>query len=244
MRGLLLALLLWGLVAGPLITATGAQTLPIPSARLQWSGVKPEQLQFMRRVYDRQMGRANGEPTGDMPAAQLGAIEGRQRALKETAQACRTLLKALRSEIARRKQAKLAAQGDRITVISAYRPASRQFANWQKNFPNYYQQTRAQRSGLPGGEHGDEAVEYLAQYVGRRLAPPGFSLHNEGLAIDFGGREGARQLTVTTGTANIRHWRASWLFQWLSDNASDYGFHQNLRIDEPWHWEYRGTAAE
>jgi peptidoglycan hydrolase CwlO-like protein len=58
-------------------------------------------------------------------------------------------------------------------------------------------------------------------------APPGNSMHERGLAVDFtcngGGAIGSR---------------SSPCFQWLSANASSYGFY-NLP-SEPWHWSTNG----
>ena len=59
-------------------------------------------------------------------------------------------------------------------------------------------------------------------------APPGTSMHERGLAIDFtcngGGAIGSR---------------SSPCFQWLAGNASGYGFY-NLP-SEPWHWSSNGN---
>ena len=54
-------------------------------------------------------------------------------------------------------------------------------------------------------------------------APPGTSMHERGLAIDF---------------ANCSS-RSSACFQWLAANAGSYGF-QNLPA-EPWHWSTNGN---
>jgi hypothetical protein len=58
-------------------------------------------------------------------------------------------------------------------------------------------------------------------------APPGSSMHERGLAIDF-----------TTNGRTIGS-RSSPAFQWLSANASSYGFY-NLP-SEPWHWSTNGN---
>ena len=59
-------------------------------------------------------------------------------------------------------------------------------------------------------------------------APPGTSMHEQGLAVDFtcngGGAIGSQ---------------SSPCFQWLSGNASSYGFY-NLP-SEPWHWSSNGN---
>ena len=58
-------------------------------------------------------------------------------------------------------------------------------------------------------------------------APPGSSMHERGLAIDF-----------TTNGRTIGS-RSSPAFQWLSANASSYGYY-NLP-SEPWHWSTNGN---
>ncbi len=58
-------------------------------------------------------------------------------------------------------------------------------------------------------------------------APPGSSMHERGLAIDF-----------TTHGQTIQS-RSSPAFQWMSANASSYGLY-NLP-SEPWHWSTNGN---
>ncbi len=58
-------------------------------------------------------------------------------------------------------------------------------------------------------------------------APPGSSMHERGLAIDF---------TCNGGGAISS--QSSPCFQWLAANASSYGFY-NLP-SEPWHWSTSG----
>jgi LAS superfamily LD-carboxypeptidase LdcB len=59
-------------------------------------------------------------------------------------------------------------------------------------------------------------------------APPGTSMHERGLAVDFNCNGGG-----VIGS------RSSPCFQWLSGNASSYGFY-NLP-SEPWHWSTNGN---
>jgi hypothetical protein len=58
-------------------------------------------------------------------------------------------------------------------------------------------------------------------------APPGSSMHEQGLAIDF------------TSSGQTIQSRSSAAFQWLDANAGKYGFH-NLP-SEPWHWSTNGN---
>jgi LAS superfamily LD-carboxypeptidase LdcB len=57
-------------------------------------------------------------------------------------------------------------------------------------------------------------------------ARPGFSMHEQGLAVDF---------TCDGGSISSRGNRC---FRWLAGNAGRYGF-QNLP-SEPWHWSTNG----
>ena len=97
-------------------------------------------------------------------------------------------------------------------------------------FPHYYERTkaarrnpevrrRAQRRGgrLPGRLHGG--------YV----AAPGYSNHQDGLALDLGTRKGPGRL--------IKLYEGSWFHNWLKENARHHDF-EPLK-SEAWHWAYR-----
>jgi hypothetical protein len=79
-----------------------------------------------------------------------------------------------------------------------YRSANKQFRKWDSNFSKYYQETRKRRESLNGGEHGKEAAKYLANYIAGKLASPGYSLHNNGLAIDFVTKENGKKFKIET----------------------------------------------
>lgn len=57
-------------------------------------------------------------------------------------------------------------------------------------------------------------------------APPGSSNHQTGIAID-----------IAVGGA-----AAGPIYDWLADHATSFGFIRTVK-SEPWHWEYRPTAA-
>jgi murein DD-endopeptidase MepM/ murein hydrolase activator NlpD/LAS superfamily LD-carboxypeptidase LdcB len=219
----------------------------IPSTNLRWDSATGDQLAFMRRVYDEHVRRASQRRTftPDVPDSDLAVIEGNHQVRTAAAQACRNLLADARQAL-QSEQAAGSAQAQSVSFIritSAYRSASRQFRIWQRNFPRYYAETEAERQRFSGGEHGSQAVQYLARYIGRRVAAPGYSLHNNGLAVDFTTRDNNRTLGANSQPANIRRWRQSWFYQWLTANASRYGFRENDSINEPWHWEYRPTIS-
>jgi D-alanyl-D-alanine carboxypeptidase len=75
-----------------------------------------------------------------------------------------------------------------------------------------------------------------------QVAPPGFSEHATGLAIDFGDRRGRCKLvTCFANTAAGR---------WLAKNAPEYGFELSFPEGnaqgvafEPWHWRWVGREA-
>jgi hypothetical protein len=231
----------------PVIGAAGAAARGLPASALHWDGATPEQLDFMRRVYEVQLHRSErARPfVGDVSPNELALIEGGTKARIETAAACRDLLAAARAGLAAAQSGHdpHAAAVERISLVSGYRSASQQLAAWQANFPTYYHLTQEERRRMPGGEHGEQAVEVTARYVGARLAAPGYSLHNNGLAIDFGTRESGHDLGAHTNAESLRRWKASWLFAWLMAHAGDYGLFQNRTIDEPWHWEFRGRPS-
>ncbi len=77
-----------------------------------------------------------------------------------------------------------------------------------------------------------------------QIAPPGFSEHATGLAIDFGDRRGGR-CNLETCFARTAVGR------WLARNAPDFGFEMSFPEGnaqgvafEPWHWRWVGRGNE
>ncbi|HEX6749579.1 MAG TPA: N-acetylmuramidase domain-containing protein [Longimicrobium sp.] len=226
---------------------SAAEDEPFPPERLGWPGSTAEQLAFMREVYRRHVANSSARRrfVADVPGVELGTIEGGHRARSAAAADCRGLLAECRAELQRRNDAgdARARRVSAIGVVSAYRSASQQLAAWQGNFPMYYNRTASERAGKPGGEHGAEAAAYLARYIGGWLGAPGFSLHNDGRAIDFTTTEGGTAMGASSGAANRAAWRRSWMWEWMTTNAARFHFFQNTAIDEPWHWEHRPPAT-
>lgn len=83
-----------------------------------------------------------------------------------------------------------------------------------------------QLSIVSGGRTRQEQAHLYALYKagkGNKAAPPGQSLHESGIAADFGGA--AHNL----GRAHT----------WLQQNAANFGWYWvGQRYGEPWHWEY------
>ena len=207
---------------------------------LKWPGARPEEIDFMRRVYAAHLARAGtrGPFTGDIPRARLKAVEGDVLMLAEAAGACAALLAAARADLKAARKAKdpRVKRVEAPAALSAYRPASRQFVLWQRNFPGYFLETAEARMALPGGPLGEEAVMHMTEFVRHHLAAPGYSLHNSGKAVDFQTTE--QGVWLKADRTQREAWRASWFYGWLTVSAGAYGFRENDKIDEPWHWEW------
>ena len=213
----------------------------IPANRLQWNKASAEQLTFMKKVYEAHVARSSRKRTfrSSLPETQIATIEN-VLLRKDAALALKQLLQAAREEV--RKLGKKV----KISVASGYRSASKQFELWKKYFPNYYNRTKKARGQLSGGSHGDKAVAYLVNFIAKRIAAPGFSLHQDGLAVDLQPVENRRRFFNKTKAPHPEKWRQSWFWSWLIQHAASYGFYQNTKINEPWHWQYRedsGTEA-
>jgi D-alanyl-D-alanine carboxypeptidase len=229
----------------PAPPAIGKRT-SIPSDGLRWFGPPgeetPELMAFMRKVYDLHVKRSKGDFVDTLPKGALDDVVPGKKARKDAAAKAREMLKAA--------QARLEAEGlkgkERIGVLSAYRSADRQFDIWQGKttegkggFPHYYAKTKAtRRNPKYGGEHSDKAAAYLAAYMADCVAAPGYSNHQDGLALDLGTRKGKGRL--------IKVYEGSWFHDWLKVNANTYHF--KPLHSETWHWTYRpppgATEAE
>jgi C1A family cysteine protease len=225
--------------ASPIAAPTAAPTVT-PDAlspdRLGWPGHSAEELAFMKAVYVRQRQRAKGDFVMDLPRSALAEIEGRW-ARKDAATAASALLAEARAALGS------AHPGARIGIVSAYRPATRQFEIWQgrepngrdkgSGFPHYYRQAIAEGI-VREGDLSPAAVEKMAAYIGGYIASPGYSNHQDGLAFDFGtagpGQKGLGKLN-----------KKSWFHGWLRDNAARHHFRP--LATEAWHWTYHPPAA-
>ena len=80
----------------------------------------------------------------------------------------------------------------------------------------------------------------IASERARVSAPPGYSEHSTGFAIDIGDAT-QRETDFETGFENTN------AFKWLLKNAAKFHFKlsfnkNNKYIDyEPWHWRYEGS---
>jgi subtilisin family serine protease/LAS superfamily LD-carboxypeptidase LdcB len=212
----------------------------IPSSGLNWPGATTDQINFMRSVYDFNLRRSSSRGTfiNDVPRNELGTVEGRYKLRTQAVAPAQQMLQAMRQAIL------AAGVNSNVQLTSAYRSASHQFRLWNRYFiSRYYAETRSHRQSLTGGEHGSAAMRYLASHIRGRIATPGFSNHNKGLAIDISNTENGRSYRNSTRAIHTNAWRTTWIWRWLTANAATYNFYQNTRINEPWHWEYRASTS-
>lgn len=117
------------------------------------------------------------------------------------------------------KMQKAAAKdGINLRIVSGFRSNQRQVKTFAKKFPN-----------------GDIKYATDSEIKNRVLwsAPPGYSEHHTGLAIDINSTESSFADTKA--------------FKWLKKHANEYGFEQSFKENnqqgvgfEPWHWRYQG----
>jgi D-alanyl-D-alanine carboxypeptidase len=76
-----------------------------------------------------------------------------------------------------------------------------------------------------------------------QVAPPGYSEHATGLAIDFGDRRRGCNLVACFAATPVG--------RWLAANAADFGFEMSFPQDnaqgvafEPWHWRWVGRDGD
>lgn len=240
------------------------------SADPGWTG-SPEQGAFRERVLQAHIARSragairqgkSGDPAPDIPSAQLAPVDGTangpnrtQLMRKDAAKWAGQMLQAANQALAKAKR-----EGDpdalrtvSISANSGYRSPSRQRDVWRRYFggpSGYYQQTQLARQALPGGPHSAAAVSYMLDTfrIGNRIAAPGYSNHNRGLAIDlwqYRSKGFAIPNKTEKGFPNgggplWKRWRATWLFKWLTTNAASFHFYPYTV--EPWHWEYGASG--
>jgi len=258
-------LLLTSSLTAPLLEgaahADPASAAPDPAGavapeRLTRGALSAPDYAFKQEVYRRHVARGltSGRPrVFDLPPAALAPVPGTQTLMRrDAASALGGLLAAARADLAadlnaagqdsetvgRRDRAR---RVDALALNNAYRPASTQFGIWDRNYAGYAVATRAARLLCPGGEFGPAAADLLREYVGVRVAAPGFSNHQGGTAVDFALRlkpAAAAALPLAglgPSTAQTDPWKESWFWRWLNRCAGGFGF--VAYPPEPWHWE-------
>jgi hypothetical protein len=196
--------------------------------------------EFKRAVLDGQIShlvRKGRHFFAAVPASELEVIEGRHRMRKSAAGRCRELLVAAREALADGKQ-----QGDprarnteSIVVHSAYRTMTEDTAAWEKTFRTHY--GKAMKKNLLGDDPlGPGALRYMVKKLIPLKAPPGYSNHSNGAAVDFGTTFGGIYYKADSSTR--LEWRETWLHRWLLANAATFGF--KPLASEEWHWDFAG----
>jgi LAS superfamily LD-carboxypeptidase LdcB len=215
-----------------------------------WTGTG-DQLLFRDAVLRAHLARSRarkGEPTRDLRPDELATVAGTDvRMRRDAAAAAGRMLAAANAALAAAQAAgdQDARRTIRVGAASGYRGRAHQETLWHRYFPRYYHETRQARALLPGGPYGPAAVRHLIEEYGipRRIAAPGYSNHQNGIAIDIlQRRQPGHRIQNSTAAAAVRAWRSTWLHGWLRQNAGSFGFHPYER--EPWHWNFRRAPAE
>lgn len=210
-----------------------------------------EQIAFRNSVLAEHIARsskARGAPLPDLDSKQLEIIPGTSiKTRPETARAAGRLLAAANADLQKAQAARDAdaLRTKRLTVASGYRGSDHQRSLWLKYFKGYYNKTRAHREALAEGPHSKAAAAYMLKSrayggfgLGGRIAAPGYSNHQNGIAVDlFQIRKPGHEVANSSSDAARAIWRRSWFYGWLKQNAAAYGFEQ-LPTEE-WHWEFR-----
>ncbi|GAA4580667.1 hypothetical protein GCM10023176_60540 [Micromonospora coerulea] len=231
-----------------------------PSDPMPWTGTT-EQEDFRARVLAAHIARsrkAKGAPQRDLRDDELNDVPGTcrteggrttcVRTATATAQAAGRLLAAANTDLA---AARKAGDADALRTVklraaSGYRGSDHQKRLWLGYFANkYYNRTRAARAKIADGPHSDAAVDYMLRPkgdggygIGGRVAAPGFSNHQGGIALDlWQDRTSGNGIGNDSDDPSRCRWRQSWFHGWLRTHAAAYGF-QPIATEE-WHWEYR-----
>ena len=242
--------------------AEKAAIAALSSENLSDTGLSREAYAFKKRVYNLHVAR--GARSGrariyDLPAEQLATIPTTDITMRRDAAAqLGRLLAAARADLARDltttgedaatvQRRNRARRVREIAINNAYRSASRQFGIWNRNFLKYYEATAEKRRALPDGEHAEAAAELLREYIGVRVAAPGYSNHQGGIAVDLALRlkpdpeQLANERELGASMTQVDPWKDSWFWHWLKERAGEFGFVEYE--PEPWHWEYKPEQA-
>jgi hypothetical protein len=234
---------------------------PLRFAPLGGSG-SVEFSEFEQQVIDahaiRSMNR-RGLPRPTIPEAELETVEGKFKLRKSVAGKCRQLLAKARAKLAADKANGVAsAQAVKsFGLTSAYRSQPYDEALWRNYFRTKYYKDHASagrtRSGFVVGSRRlskrlDAVVEDYVEYIAGKKAPPGYSNHTRGIAVDFYTIEGGKEYLPDTGHGEEKlkqhnaEYEQTWLYKWLADPAHKSEFGIDRIETEAWHWEFHGSA--
>ncbi len=85
-----------------------------------------------------------------------------------------------------------------------------------------------------GSELGPEALRHMFELMKKFKAPPGYSNHSNGMAVDFNTVQG--KVKYEAKKAQNDAWKGTWLHRWLVANAARFGF--KPLSTEAWHWDF------
>ena len=216
-----------------------------PTRPAVWAN-SPEQRAFREEVLKAHLARSRrrkGLPEPDLSGYQFAPVRGTSVVMRtDAAEAANRLFQAARDDLAKAR-----AEGHPdalrtmdLTSSSGYRGSAHQRHLWCGYFKNYYNRTRKGRSIVPEGSHSAKAVSYMLDVFGlpNRIAAPGYSNHQRGIAIDFQQlRTKGHEISNSYDPQQQKKWHDTWFFGWLQDNAARFGFKPYAK--EAWHWEYR-----
>jgi monoamine oxidase len=226
-----------------------------------WQGTA-EQEDFRNRVLAAHIARSRGVPKRDLRDDELRDVPGTcgtdhgkttcVRTLPATAEAAGQLLKAASADLeaARQGADADASRTVRLSATSGYRGSGTQRRLWLRYFATkYYKASYAARAKISDGPHSDAAVDYMLRPRGAggfgipgRIAAPGYSNHQGGIAIDFWQeRTRGNEVGNDSDDQSRCRWRQSWFHGWLRTHAAAFGF-QPIPTEE-WHWEHRPGAT-
>ena len=228
-------------------TAVGGPSSPKAAPALKFNNfADKEQNDFERQVYEGELRWAMKKKKyfPGLSPAELEVVEGKYQLRKDAAIKCRELLSRARADLLKAKEEGKpeAIKVTRIGIASAYRDPSHDFEAWQRAFRKHYKATSSIREKKEGGEHGPRAIEYMVEVMIPIKAVAGFSNHTSGIAVDFStalASPGSKEEELGPNTNQHQAWQNSWLYDWLTKNAVQFGFKQ-LRTEE-WHWDYKAA---
>jgi len=225
-----------GRVPGPLGAGGASVVTPEPTGT---SGLRSLE-EFKRAVLDQQIEhllRKGRHFIAALPASELEKIEGRHKMRKAAAGKCRALLAEAREALKAAQEAgdERANNTADIVVHSAYRDFKEDGAAWERAFGQHYRKMLKKRA-FAGDPLGPAALRYMVHKLIPLKAPPGYSNHSNGAAVDFGTTVGGVYYKADSSTRP--EWRELWLYGWLCKNARRFGFKQ--LPSEEWHWDFVG----
>jgi hypothetical protein len=172
-----------------------------------------------------------------VPSAELEVIEDEHQMRRQAAARCRELLSAAREQLAAAKEQgePRAQKTESVVIHSAYRSLTTDKLAWEGTFRKHLR--IAIELGLFADDPlGPRAQQHMIEQLLKYKAPPGYSNHSKGAAVDFGTTyEG---IYYKSDTSTHIAWRKTWLHRWLKENAATFGF-KPLATEE-WHWDFEG----